>query len=296
MKHVKLFEQFIAEKKAEDYIAYIDDKRSPGGTDKEIMNDYSLQVLNRTKSGFDIKGALEDIEAFIEEYGIILDEEPSAVNEEASTKSTDINAELGMKPNSGLAKELLDAATKTFDDKYQESYTVELKGKTVSFSTSIALHALAGIATYGSNGKREFNKDGAFVIMQPSSNYMEVVFDKGDKRKSGGNVKMNFDGAKLSNIMKTFSKLAAQPDPFLKGTKAATKQQKAEILSMIADLIGMAGAADFNRSKIASSIEDELYAKEAEIEDAKLTDLDYKAEMKELAAIKKKLEKDIPND
>ena len=77
MKHIKQFEQFVTEKKAVDYIAYIDDKRSPGGTDKEIMDDYSLQVLNRTKSGFDIKGALEDIEAFIEEYSIILDEEPS---------------------------------------------------------------------------------------------------------------------------------------------------------------------------------------------------------------------------
>ncbi len=77
MKHIKQFEQFVTEKKAIDYVAYIDDKRSPGGTDKEIMDDYSLQVLNRTKSGFDIKGALEDIEAFIEEYSIHLDEEPS---------------------------------------------------------------------------------------------------------------------------------------------------------------------------------------------------------------------------
>ena len=77
MKHIKQFEQFVTEKKAIDYIAYIDDKRNPGGTDKEIMDDYSLQVLNRTKSGFDIKGALEDIEAFIEDYSIILDEEPS---------------------------------------------------------------------------------------------------------------------------------------------------------------------------------------------------------------------------
>ena len=76
MKHIKQFEQFVTEKKADDYIAYIDDKRSPGGTDKEIMDDYSLQVMNRTKSGFEIMGALADIEAFVEEYSIILDEEP----------------------------------------------------------------------------------------------------------------------------------------------------------------------------------------------------------------------------
>ena len=76
-KVLESFEQFVTEKKAIDYVAYVDDKRSPGGTDKEIMDDYSLQVLNRTKSGFDIKGTLEAIEAFIEDYGIILDEEPS---------------------------------------------------------------------------------------------------------------------------------------------------------------------------------------------------------------------------
>jgi hypothetical protein len=122
---------------------------------------------------------------------------------------------------------------------------------------------------------------------------MEVTFNKGDKRKSGGNVKMNFDSEKLSNVMKTFLKLAAQPDPFLKAGKAATKQEKAELLSMIADLIGMASSADINGSKSASSIEDSLYSKEAEIEDTKLTELDYKAEMQELAAIKKQLEKEI---
>lgn len=76
MKHIKLFEQFISEMKAGDYIAYIDDKRKPGGTDKEIMNDYSLQVMNRTRAGFEIMGALEDIEAFVADYNIILDEEP----------------------------------------------------------------------------------------------------------------------------------------------------------------------------------------------------------------------------
>lgn len=212
---------------------------------------------------------------------------------EEATETTDINAELGKAPNSGLAKQLIATAIKTYEDKYQESYTVELKGKSYSFATSTALHALAGISLYGSNGQRDFSKEGAFVVMQPSDNYMEVIFDKGDKRKSGGNVKINFNDAKLSMIMKTFLKLAAQPDPFLKATKAATKQEKAEILSIVADLIGMASSADFNRSKIASSIEDELYAKEAEIEDAKLADLDYKTEMKELKAIRTKLEKEI---
>lgn len=79
MKHIKLFEQFVTEKKAADYIAYIDDKRNPGGTDKEIMDDYSLQVMNRTKAGFEIMGTLEDIEAFVEDYSIHLDEAPYEV-------------------------------------------------------------------------------------------------------------------------------------------------------------------------------------------------------------------------
>ena len=41
LKHIMLFEQFIAEKKDEKYIAYVDDKRKPGGSDKEIKNDYA---------------------------------------------------------------------------------------------------------------------------------------------------------------------------------------------------------------------------------------------------------------
>lgn len=91
--NIKTFKDFINEGKDADYIAYIDDKRRPGGTDKEIMNDYNLQVLNRTKSGFDIKGTLEDIEAFIEDYGIILDEEPSALNLHESMSFEEIRDE-----------------------------------------------------------------------------------------------------------------------------------------------------------------------------------------------------------
>jgi hypothetical protein len=85
---VPVDEDFIDEKKSEDYIAYIPDKRSPGAfswyytkkspaeADKEfekMANKYSLQVMNRTKSGFEIMGALTDIEAFIKDEGIYLD-------------------------------------------------------------------------------------------------------------------------------------------------------------------------------------------------------------------------------
>ena len=82
MKHIKLFEQFINEKKSETYVAYVDDKREPGGSDEEIKNDYNLDVKDRNSSGFSIVGAKEDIEAFIDDYGIILDDEIQ-VNEKA---------------------------------------------------------------------------------------------------------------------------------------------------------------------------------------------------------------------
>lgn len=75
LKHIMLFEQFIAEKKDEKYIAYVDDNRKPGGSDKEIKKDYNLDVEDRTSSGFSIVGTKEDIEAFIDDYGIILDDE-----------------------------------------------------------------------------------------------------------------------------------------------------------------------------------------------------------------------------
>jgi hypothetical protein len=65
----------LREKNDEKYIAYIDDRRKPGGSDKEIKKDYNLDVEDRTSSGFSIVGSKEDIEAFVEDYSIILDDE-----------------------------------------------------------------------------------------------------------------------------------------------------------------------------------------------------------------------------
>ena len=56
------------------YIARINDSREPGGSDLEIKNAYNLEVLDRDSSGFDVIGSKEDIEAFIEDYGVIVDE------------------------------------------------------------------------------------------------------------------------------------------------------------------------------------------------------------------------------
>ncbi len=56
------------------YTTRINDSRRPGGSNKEIKKDYNLEVLDRDSSGFDVKGSKEDIEAFIGDYGVIVDE------------------------------------------------------------------------------------------------------------------------------------------------------------------------------------------------------------------------------
>jgi hypothetical protein len=70
MKHIQPFDLFINEKKDEKYTARIEDSRKPGGSDKDIKKDYGLDVENRDRDGFDIVGKKEDIEAFIEDYGM----------------------------------------------------------------------------------------------------------------------------------------------------------------------------------------------------------------------------------
>jgi hypothetical protein len=81
MKHIHTFESFVNEtnksvnEKEETHIAYINDGRKPGGSDSEIKKDFNLVVKNRTSSGFDVIGKKEDIEAFVDEYGIVLDGE-----------------------------------------------------------------------------------------------------------------------------------------------------------------------------------------------------------------------------
>lgn len=73
-KKDKAFEAKVNEKKEELYIAYIEDSRKLGGSDKDIKNDYGLEVRNRDRDGFDVVGSKDDIEAFADDYGIILDE------------------------------------------------------------------------------------------------------------------------------------------------------------------------------------------------------------------------------
>lgn len=98
LKELGIKESVVTEKKDELFTAYIDDKRNPGGSDKEIMDDYGLQVKNRDKSGFDVVGYKADIEAFAADHSIVLDEitlVESKVNE-AEIKSDDEFKEYAM--------------------------------------------------------------------------------------------------------------------------------------------------------------------------------------------------------
>jgi hypothetical protein len=52
------------------YIAYIEESRRPGGSDRSIKKTYNLDVEDRTSDGFYIAGAKEDIEDFINDYSI----------------------------------------------------------------------------------------------------------------------------------------------------------------------------------------------------------------------------------
>jgi hypothetical protein len=67
-------ESVVTEKKDEIFTAYIADKRKPGGSDKDIMDDYGLQVKNRDRDGFDVVGYKADIEAFAADHSIVLDD------------------------------------------------------------------------------------------------------------------------------------------------------------------------------------------------------------------------------
>lgn len=88
---VKVTESKVNEKKDELFTAYIEDKRKPGGSDKDIMDDYGLQVKNRDRNGFDVVGYKADIEAFAADYSIVLDEITLAESKVNDTKHRNVN-------------------------------------------------------------------------------------------------------------------------------------------------------------------------------------------------------------
>lgn len=66
-------------KKEEEYIVYVGDTRFPTESKTQIAEDYSLRVVNQARSGFDLVGTLANINAFVEDYCIILDDEPNII-------------------------------------------------------------------------------------------------------------------------------------------------------------------------------------------------------------------------
>lgn len=92
-------ESTVVEKKDEIFTAYVADKRKPGGSDKDIMDDYGLQVKNRDRDGFDVIGYKSDIESFAADHSIVLDEitlAESKVNEATEIKSDEEFKEYAM--------------------------------------------------------------------------------------------------------------------------------------------------------------------------------------------------------
>lgn len=75
MKHIKLYENWLNENSGKKFRAYINDSRKPGGSNSDIKKDYGLNIENRDRDGFDVVGRKEDIEAFIDDYGIVLQDE-----------------------------------------------------------------------------------------------------------------------------------------------------------------------------------------------------------------------------
>jgi len=114
MKHTKTFSQFIDEKKDEKYIAHVNDGREPGGSDKDIKKDYNLDVENRDNDGFDIVGSKEDVQAFIDDYGIILDDEIE-LYESAEVINEAVTKYYTVEWNRNDAKEIFDYKNKIMD-------------------------------------------------------------------------------------------------------------------------------------------------------------------------------------
>jgi len=67
-------------------IAFIDDSRRPGGSDKSIKNDYDLEVVNRTKWDFNVIGSPQNIKGFLRDYSIILDDDIKMINKEEANE------------------------------------------------------------------------------------------------------------------------------------------------------------------------------------------------------------------
>lgn len=74
MKYIKLFEElFDYDKDVKDYLIYsiyIDDNRTPGGTEEEIMEDWNLQAYIYDDGTLDVEGFGKDLKEYVDDYGM----------------------------------------------------------------------------------------------------------------------------------------------------------------------------------------------------------------------------------
>ena len=186
----------------------------------------------------------------------------------------DISNEIGIKPNAGLAKKVLKLAIQQADNKWQNSYTVEIsKGKKVTFDTDVALHAMVGSQQRGKDGEWIREVDGIKFRIDAEDGVIQAFWSKfksktpgaDEKRHDSDEIKVNFKTAKLTAIMGIISKFAAMPDPHKKkGKTAEDKEIKALRNELLSGAIDLAGAA---KSFDKPELEDELFSIEKELED-----------------------------
>jgi hypothetical protein len=78
MKFLKTFQQ-INERKMMDvsqlqpgytYQIYVNDDRTPGGTEEEILNDYNLEAFIYEDGTLSVEGTAEDLKGYLDDYGI----------------------------------------------------------------------------------------------------------------------------------------------------------------------------------------------------------------------------------
>jgi hypothetical protein len=55
--------------------ALINDPRMPGGSEEDIKRDYNLDVTVFDDGTFEVEGDVNDVDAYIDDYGIIVEEE-----------------------------------------------------------------------------------------------------------------------------------------------------------------------------------------------------------------------------
>jgi len=211
MKYIHTFESFLNEKKDEKYTARIEDSRKPGGSDKDIKKNYGLDVENRDRDGFDIVGTKEDVEAFIEDYGVITDVE---VYESAEANMNE--SEKSIKSGQSIIR-LMDRYNPQLGNYYAFSKVniTRVSPKSVSCDDNAVYDGQTGerksksSAGYGSASYRIF-----FSYEEAEHEYQELV--KGGNRVNGWDIIEKYKDELYENYFMNESEKSVKPNAKLK--------------------------------------------------------------------------------